>query len=264
MHRNGTLLNGDPISLMPAESVPPPGFHGKLPARGDFLIRRVPAGIAHTWEEWLEVLVVHVRNTAPGETGREAWLTAPLWHFVLGLELAPAHGAAGLLAASADRIGRLFPFTIIGAARPPLARDETNLADWFQHTEDLVFDALEETIDPDAFDAALIRLGPPPLADGPEQAAGQRLLQQPDPKSGEADAPARDALAERPGPRQSLWWCRGTERVPAVLLRCDGLPDAPLAAAMILGGLEIGRRLNRDREPKSPRIPAPDSRGPRR
>ena len=95
----------------------PPGFFGKIPARGDFLSRRVPPGFGPAWETWLQDLTVAVRSA--GQPGwQDAWLTAPLWHFALGARLAAPHGAAGILLASADRVGRLFPFTVIGAADP--------------------------------------------------------------------------------------------------------------------------------------------------
>ena len=47
-----------------------------------------------------------------------AWLTAPLWHFTLGQEIVRPFGAAGVVLASVDRVGRFFPFTIVGAATP--------------------------------------------------------------------------------------------------------------------------------------------------
>src|ERR1700761_2623262 len=110
-----------------------PGFFGKIPARGDFLSRRVPPGLAASWDAWLQKLTETVRGA--GLRGwQDAWLTAPLWHFMLGTNLAPQHGAAGVLVASADRVGRLFPFTVIGAASPSSAWD---LPSWARQAEAL-------------------------------------------------------------------------------------------------------------------------------
>ncbi|MBU6499855.1 MAG: DUF2094 domain-containing protein, partial [Rhodospirillales bacterium] len=41
-----------------SHSVTPPGFFGKVPALGDFLARRLPAGFQATWEAWLSAWVL--------------------------------------------------------------------------------------------------------------------------------------------------------------------------------------------------------------
>ena len=106
-----------------------PGFFGKVPARGDFISRRLPPAFRQSWETWLASLVVAARG-ALGEAWPEAWLTAPLWHFSLGATLAPPSGAVGVLVASVARVGRCFPFSIIAAADTSIS---TSLPDtrWF-------------------------------------------------------------------------------------------------------------------------------------
>ena len=211
-----------------------PGFFGKVPARGDFLARRVPVSIASLWEAWLQQVTATVR--AAGERGwQDAWLTAPLWHFVLGRTLAPPHGAAGVMLASADRVGRLFPFTLIAAAGP----QPTDASAWSREAEALALGALGDDFDPASLDAALVRLGPPPAPHGPNRPPGlwKLLLDDDWPEPG--DPLAEDAAAQPgPGPDQSEWWTRGSDRVDAVRLRCAALPSARTASAMVLGGLE--------------------------
>jgi type VI secretion system protein ImpM len=174
-----------------------PGFFGKIPARGDFLRRRIPPAVAPTWDQWLGQLTVAVRDAA-GEAWPAAWLTAPLWHFALGSAIAPPSGAAGVLVASVDRVGRMFPFTVIGpSAGIP---DET----WSAAVEAMTLEALEDGFDPETLDAALVRLGPP--AEETELAPGQ-----------------------------SLWWCRGSDRVPPTRSLVAGLPDRAGSIGMVLG-----------------------------
>ncbi len=217
----------------------PPGYFGKIPARGDFLARRVPPSVAAAWEHWLQELAATVREI--GERGwQDAWLTAPLWHFVLGRNLAGPHGAAGLLVASADRVGRLFPFTIIGAAAPDAAPDR---AEWGRHAEGLAVAALDESFDPATLDASLATLGPPPAPNGPNRPAGvwPLVLDGDWPEPG--DPLATDAAAQPgPGPDQSEWWCRGSDRILPIRLRCTGLPGRRTAGAMVLGGAEMQPR----------------------
>jgi type VI secretion system protein ImpM len=221
---------------MPRKSIPPeaPGFFGKVPAFGDFLSRRVPGGVGTAWEAWLASLVVAAR-TALGGAWPDDWLTAPLWHFVLGKEIAPPDGAAGVLIASADRVGRMFPFTVIGAAAPSAGYAAAALADWGSRAEALALDALEDDFDTEALDAALRALGPPPAMTAAKRSTGHwRLLFQGDNPAPAEDQPA-DAVLQPPGPDQSSWWCRGSDRVAPMHVRCTGLPDAATAAAMISG-----------------------------
>ena len=175
----------------------PPGFFGKAPARGDFITRRLAPSLAAPWDCWLGELTTAVREAA-GAAWPEAWLTAPLWQFALGDLLAPAPGAAGVLIASVDRVGRMFPFTIIGPARG--VPGDT----WFGAVEDLALGSLDDAFDPDALDAALARLGPP--ADGDPIAAGE-----------------------------SFWRCRGSDRVASGAFSLIGLPGRDVARAMVLG-----------------------------
>lgn len=216
---------------------PPPGFFGKVPARGDFLARRVPPALDPAWETWLASLVVAARE-ALAARWPEDWLTAPLWHFSLGSALAAPRGAAGVLVASADRVGRLFPFTIIGACAPNpdgADLDAQALDLWARAAENLCLAALDDDFTPDRLDAALVALGPPPATSAGPQTNGSWPL------ALEANwpAPAADRLdsAARlpPGPDQSAWWCRGSDLMPPMHLRCTGLPPAELAAAMITG-----------------------------
>ena len=178
----------------------PPGFFGKLPARGDFLSRRVPPGVAAAWDAWLGLLTLSVREAA-GAAWPEAWLTAPLWHFALGADLCPSTGAAGILMASVDRVGRMFPFTIIGGSAGVPEED------WSAGMEALILSAIDDGFDPSTLDDALLRLGPP----------------------------SRPSML---APGQSLWWCRGSDLVAPTRRLIRGLPTREMCIAMVLGGVE--------------------------
>jgi type VI secretion system protein ImpM len=174
-----------------------PGFFGKIPSRGDFISRRLAATLAGSWDNWLGMLTLSAKEAA-AEDWPEVWLTAPLWQFVLGADLAPEAGAAGVIIASVDRVGRMFPFSIIGPAIG-IPNDS-----WFDTAEELILSALDDAFDPNILDAALTQLGPPP---------------------------AGAAIA----PNQSLWRCRGSDRVDPTNALLDGLPSRQAAASMVLG-----------------------------
>jgi len=188
--------------------LPPPGFYGKLPSCGDFVSRRLPTWMAAPWDEWLAAFTVAVQQKAGG-LWPQAWLTAPLWHFAIGAAIwdgtTTRPGAAGVLVASMDRVGRMFPFTIVA----PSCGEPT--PGWSAVAEQLALDALEEDADLDRLDAELTRLG----------------------------APAAPSALD---PYCSLWWCQGSDRVPQTRLELAGLPDPETAVSMVLGvGSERGQ-----------------------
>jgi type VI secretion system protein ImpM len=169
-------------------------------------------------------------------------LTAPLWHFALGKEILPPDGAAGVLIASADRVGRMFPFTVIGAAAGAPGHAADASAEWSRQAEALAVEALDDDFDTEAFDAALRTLGPPPAVSGARRTTGHwRLLFRGDDPIA-ADDQDVDGMLQPPGADQSSWWCRGSERVVPSHLRCVGLPDPETAAAMITGNFRFDRR----------------------
>lgn len=207
------LLGRRPTPIVEVEA---PGFHGKVPTLGDFLSRRLPPGFATPWDEWLQRLVQASRARL-GPDWLAAWLEAPVWHFVLGAGIAGPARAYGVLIPSVDRVGRHFPFTILGLARAGGAA----LPPWTLRAEALALSALDDGFDPVQLEADLSALGAPDDP-APRSAA--------DP----GEWPAEAAIAALM-PGETLWWCRESARVPATLLRCRGLPDAAAAAGLIAG-----------------------------
>jgi type VI secretion system protein ImpM len=190
------------MTFPPPGLVGPPGFHGKVPSRGDFISRRVPVGLVGPLDEWLSRFTLAVRGAA-GRDWPEAWLTAPLWHFALGPGLAPEPGAAGVMVGSVDQVGRMFPFMIVGAAEGMPGEA------WTGAVEALILGALEDGFEPDALDDALVRLGAPER--GPAMVAGQ-----------------------------SVWRTSGSDRVAPMVRPFDGWPDQSAAVAMVLGDTITG------------------------
>jgi type VI secretion system protein ImpM len=238
LHQAAAMRKPQPVPRTLSAPASAPGFFGKVPGRGDFLSRRVPAGLQVEWEAWLAGMVVVVRD-ALADAWPDDWLTAPLWHFVLGSNVSPPAGAAGVLIASADRVGRLYPFTIIGEASGAPVPDIAALTEWARAAEALALQALDDDFDPEAFDAALATLGPPLALEGPATVTGHWRLA----FDGDWPADPSDKLADSarrvPGADQSAWYCRGSDRVPAMHLRCLGLPDQATAAAMITGAFDF-------------------------
>ena len=195
------------------------GFHGKVPARGDFVGHGLPREVLDPWDVWL--------SAALGEAGRHlgaSWerlfVGAPVWRFALSAGLCGETPLVGILMPSADRVGRLYPFTL-AASLPDdlaLAAAPTACAAWFNRAEAVAADACRVGADVDGLPARLAILGRP----------------EPEPVS-----PASAAMVARlAGPLPegaSLWWTRGGGRVAPSLLSCPGLPGGARLTAFLDG-----------------------------
>ena len=82
---------------MPGEAEGLPGLYGKLPARGDFVRRRLPLAFVEPWDGWLQEAIVASRR-ALGERWLDVYLTSPMWRFALSAGLCGEPAAAGRMA----------------------------------------------------------------------------------------------------------------------------------------------------------------------
>lgn len=181
-----------------------PGFHGKAPALGDFVSRRLPAEFLSEWDCWMQVILPASR-AALGADWLAAWNEAPVWHFGLGAGVAGPEPYFGVLIPSVDRVGRQFPFSILG----PSGEGGAALPGWSLRVETLALAALEDHFDPSRLAAELEALGPP-------------------------EPPTAGAFAILP-PGATLWACRDAPRVPASLVRYTGLPSPAQSVRLIAG-----------------------------
>jgi type VI secretion system protein ImpM len=134
-----------------------PGLYGKLPARGDFLSRRLDADFVAAWDEWLQGVMRESREVL-GERWLECFLSAPVWRFALPAGMVSDAGWVGLLVPSVDRVGRYFPLTVAAPIQEDGIDVPATLAralPWLDSIEALALDALKPELDFDAFDQRL-------------------------------------------------------------------------------------------------------------
>ncbi|HEV2674189.1 MAG TPA: type VI secretion system-associated protein TagF [Aliidongia sp.] len=208
-------------------------YYGKLPARGDFVGRRLPRETIALWDDWLQQAVAASRE-AIGTTWLDLYLVSPLWRFFLPAGLCGAKPLAGVAMPSVDRVGRAFPMMIAAEldAGTPSAAVLAGAQAWFEAIEALALSALAEDFPLDRLDApiASVRsiavdtamsandlgdIGCCLPLDGPEAA---RILAE---NSGGSD--------------RSFWWTIGSEKVAPVLVLARGLPAPEGFAAFIDG-----------------------------
>ncbi|HSW18896.1 MAG TPA: type VI secretion system-associated protein TagF [Ramlibacter sp.] len=84
---------------------------GKLPTRGDFAGRGLPAGWRSDWDGWLQRGLALAAATLEGEVLRERLGAFAPWRYVA--LTASGEVWCGIFVASHDRVGRAFPLTLV-------------------------------------------------------------------------------------------------------------------------------------------------------
>ena len=229
------------------------GFYGKLPCRGDFLQRRAPQDFVDVWDAWLQE-GLHESRQRLQEAWLNAYLTGPVWRFVLSAGICGGGVYAGVLVPSVDRVGRYFPLTVIAqltAEECPLTV-ACEMSGWFEAAEALAIDAVAaEALDFDAFDeqVALLREGLDADAvvessqltqlfrDGrfPGEATRWHVpLGAVDSLQGAINVYAWREMSRTLQPL-ALWWTQGSGALAPSWLATRGLPEAQASVAMLTG-----------------------------
>ncbi len=220
-----------------------PGWHGKLPALGDFASRRLPPDFIEVWDGWLAAGLAALREAAP-ERWLDDYLASPIWRFLLlpGALPAPheAQAWAGVLMPSVDRAGRYFPFTVAWPLpRPPgRAEDFSALQRWLHQLDDLAADALQDDWPVAQLEAELERLPAPALpahTPAPLRAGGGSGWWPIDSAADVSRLMTEDALAiwQTAASGQAYWWCEPSTG-PGRLVVTRGLP-AGVGIGQLLG-----------------------------
>ncbi len=225
----------------PAEGV---GIFGKLPCRGDFITRGLPGALAERLHGLLHETITEGRRLY-GDDWLDAYLTAPIWRFAATAGCLGEMACVGLLMPSVDAVGRHFPVAVLyrtGQASGAAAL-LTGASAWLTEAERLALSALDEVLDADGLEAALIALAPPDAGrhDPPGAMVGRRLpwripLGAVD---GELTLDGCAALADRAldacAGAHSLWATAGSDRVAPELRVCAGLPDVAGLVTFVVG-----------------------------
>ena len=229
------------------------GFYGKLPCRGDFMQRRVAPGFVDAWDAWLQE-GLHASRHQLGSQWLEAYLTSPVWRFVLAEGICGQSAYVGVMLPSVDRVGRYFPLTLVSPLEVGGCLLEAACGAgraWFDAAESLARKALEAgDLDLEAFDAEVEALAA--LLDHAELETSNRLMERIArsgfPSGGAAwhicmlaETPQRAANAlasielQRAFRPCALWWTQGSEALEPGWLLTSGLP-APASFAALLSG----------------------------
>lgn len=223
------------------------GFFGKLPSHGDFISRGLPSGFLKYWDEWLQNVITCSREQL-GDGWLDAYLTSPIWRFVLSSNIVGEQAWAGILMPSVDRVGRYFPLTIAAPVGADLALMQVaELADsWFEQVDEIALSTLEDDCDLGDLEQRLTELDSP-VSDGLMSAAKRIPGRSRQPKlamrSGIVSVDSMTTVFPILASRvlgatlttYGLWWTRGSDRVSPSVLVTEGLPPVQGFAAFLDG-----------------------------
>lgn len=151
---------------------PEPGWFGKLPCQGDFLVRRLPPSFVEPWDAWLSTGLAEWKQRSP-EGWLRHYLDAPSQVFLLMPgALVPASIApcmfGGVLMPSVDQVGRYFPFTL-SLTIAPVVKDGEALHALLQKLmamNETAIQAMQQEWSTEQLDLALANLVVHPDPDG--------------------------------------------------------------------------------------------------
>ena len=216
------------------------GFYGKVPTHGDFVSQRLPRTFLDHWDAWMAEAVQTSRSLMDS-AWLPAYLSAPLWRFVLGPRLCGPTPMMGVVMPSVDRVGRYYPLTIAVAlperATPALAF--AAYADWFAGAVAQALSALEDDFDLDAFDAGIKTLQLPATARQSVHISSSNTgfrAAAPGVSGPDELCPAvLDGVINRFLSPYSLWSTTEPEPAATALMVCSGLPDPATFPAFLDG-----------------------------
>lgn len=182
-------------------AAPAIGWYGKLPSRGDFVGRGLPRPLLRDWDDWLQRSMAAAGQRVGAALLDERLLAMAPWQcLVLTPEGEPA-AWHGVVTASADRVGRVFPLLVAevcdaarldGLALAALRARAVQIAGW-------LVDAVREASSRE-FEAGVASWSAVGWAGAEGDACGDTLR----------------ALRDRHPSARSFWWRLGPE---------DGLAD---------------------------------------
>jgi type VI secretion system protein ImpM len=213
----------------------PAGYYGKLPARADFVGRRLARPMIERWDNWLQQCLAH-SQAALAAAWQASYLTAPVWRFALPALACGDSALIGVLVSSADAVGRCFPLLL--AQELPAEANTVAIATaapaWFEAAEALALEALDP-----AFDLAALDRPMPAIPSLPPQTPGGAAARYPIgrwiglPMLSALGAVVRETSGM--GSRPALWWTAGGSGSSPGLAVTAGLV-APAGFAAMLDG----------------------------
>lgn len=222
-------MSTEPLNLQP-------GFYGKIPSHGDFVRHHLPRSFIDPWDTWLQT-ALHQSKSTLGGSWLDAYLTSPIYRYILTPGICGNHQWMGLIMPSVDSIGRYFPFTVSIPVSSPANSFHAiqQYQDWFTRAEEIIRKSLEDNFDYEQFIKDVDSLSIPAkdqaetdVFELPGTLTGEPLLIQHELSVDEdltVDYPnLMDEILRETCFAYSIWLTNGSDEVAPNLIVSQGLP----------------------------------------
>lgn len=226
------------------------GYYGKIPARGDFVKHQLPRSFIEPWDDWLQA-AIHRSKEQLADEWLDAYLTSPVYRFLLSSGLCGNRQWMGVFMPSVDQVGRYFPMVLC----MPVPSSENIFSllktseNWFIQTERLITSCLEDEFDLEDFNQSVADMSISVASSADYDVTRNRVVSdsnqilirqavdsQDDVYS--AYPELLDTLLKQFCFAYSLWWTPGSERLTSSLLISQGLPAVDAFQALFTGDWE--------------------------
>jgi len=225
------------------------GLFGKLSAKRDFIALATPRPFLEAWEPWIQACMSASRHQLNAQW-QSAFLSAPVWRFWLGAEIAGAT-VAGSIMPSVDGVGRYYPLTLLAVADPAHSippPDQDAQESWFAAAEAFLLATLDQTMSYDEIATRLDAMPAPRTEASVTPTATIRAIGERMAGAITAGRQFQDALAalrrsnHEASAAASFWWTEGGGNFPPMALCARGMPD-PFQFVIMLTGAFGGRDI---------------------
>lgn len=242
-----------------AQPHPSSGLYGKLPARADFLVRRLSRSFTEPWDRWLQASIVASRE-ALGNSWLDYYLTAPIWRFALAPNSCGPASVAGVLVPSVDAVNRHFPLTI-AIVLPHMTNAVEVTAcggPWFRESEECALACLDPKLSLEDLEARLDALAWPAQPTPISESAGETPVKQTvdwmrcsiseavvdEDLAGTVCHSILDAMLQSRFDRYSVWWTAGSRHVAPAFTISRELPSPARFTTFLLDAETEGAGLS--------------------
>jgi type VI secretion system protein ImpM len=222
---------------------------GKLGAKRDFIALVTPRPFLEMWEPWVQGCMSASRHQL-GAEWQNAFLTAPVWRFWLGADIAGTT-VLGAIMPSVDGVGRYYPLTLLAMADPSysIPPPDLNAQDhWFAAAEEFLLSTLDQAKSFGDISTTLDAM-PAPLI---EKSVGNstEIVALGDTMAGiiTAGKTFQDSLLllrksnHGSSAAASFWWTEGGGSFPPMAFCSRGMPD-PFRYSIMLTGMLVGNEI---------------------
>jgi len=223
------------------------GFYGKLPFYADFLHLSNHEKLVGEWENWAQQTLHKSQQIQGKEFWLEQYVKSPVWQFMLTPGVVNDSAYIGIMIPSVDSVGRYYPFmfyvqVVSNDLSSLLAADLTS---WLAEIQDYILQILElDTYSFEELKSNIIEISNKYIDSSNSSSIEEIQEDYSTVVFNHSEYHHQQTLTQLQFitmlscHNQSIWWCDGSDVMPANSAVITGMPSARIYLAMLNGDWE--------------------------